>query len=264
MCLFEAHAHYQLPELQRNWEAIEQTLSEISVTRAVVNGTNEGDWPAVRRLVAAHPWMMASYGIHPWHIAARSPDWLELLGSFLENDQAAGVGEVGLDKWVIGHDILDQRRVLEKQLDLAASMNRPISLHCLKAWGELLEVLKRARRPERGFLIHAFGGSRDLAEELLEMGAFFSFNAHFLNPGKEAVREVFAHLPSERLLVETDAPSMRQPRLPDAYQLKDAIEVNHPANLLPTYKALAALRKSRFDALTVSVQTAFAQLFEFS
>jgi TatD DNase family protein len=99
-----------------------------------------------------------------------------------------------------------------------------------------MEELKAAP-PTAPFLMHSFGGSIELARELLELGAYFSLSGYFLQPRKAKVLEVFKQLPKERILIETDAPDMAPPVDLVTHSMED--ELNHPANLPATGEALA-------------------------
>lgn len=137
------------------------TLAAQGLTTAVVNGTSEDDWPAVHALAAAHPaWVLPSFGLHPWFTGRRSPEWKDRLIEQLDNAPGAraGIGEIGLDKWIRGHDLADQTTVFTEQLQLGAARNLPVTIHCIQAWGALIDILEREPLPPRGFLLHAYGG----------------------------------------------------------------------------------------------------------
>jgi TatD DNase family protein len=200
----------------------------------VVNGTRESDWDRVRLLALRHPdLVLPSYGLHPWWLRERSPRWRETLEALLAADPAAGVGETGLDRWMRNPDPPDQEAVFLAHLDLAARHDRPLSIHCLRAWGRLLDLLRTHPVPARGFLLHSYGGPPDLVPAFVALGARFSFSGHFLQPGKEAKRDTFRLVPPDRLLFETDAPDQLLPESLDAHPLRDTggRRLNHPANL---------------------------------
>ncbi len=256
--LFDAHNHLQHESLQPHLDRIAADCAAAGIAGAVVNGTCEDDWPLVTALAARWPWVRPSYGLHPWDAGNASPRWRETLLRTLDADPRAAVGEIGLDRWILERARPDDPRLLglrrapleeQKesflwQLALAAARNRPVTIHCLDAWGALAIALRQAPRPPRGFLLHAYGGSAELAREFADLGAFFSFNGAFLRAGQHARRAVFATLPLDRLLVETDAPAMPVPRtrrthtLPD---LADGTAVTHPANLVAAYHGLAEI-----------------------
>ncbi len=263
MKLFDAHNHLHDLRLAPHRAAILPALEDIGVERAVVNGTREADWGAVAALANAHPFVLPSFGLHPWHVADRTADWLEALREKLEAHPVAGVGEIGLDRWIDGHDIALQSDIFHAQLALAAELNRPVTIHCLRAWGALGEALRSVPLPARGFLIHAYGGPAEMIDGFVARGGYFSFNAYFLHERKTQQREVFREIPAVRLLIETDAPDLRPPDERNPHPLRDASggPINHPANIALAYEALAAIRDVSIEELAAQVEQNFARLF---
>jgi len=261
--LLDAHNHLHDARLAPHLPAILPELVRLGVTRAVVNGTRESDWPEVAALAAKHDFVLPSFGLHPWYVGERTPGWLDTLRSQLIAHPGAGVGEIGLDRWIEGHDDAAQAEVFTAQLALAAELNRSATIHCIQAWGALAETLRTHPRPARGFLIHAYGGSLEMMREFAALGGYFSFNAYFLHERKAAQREVFRQVPVDRLLVETDAPALPPPDERNAYPLRDpdGETLNHPANIALTYKALAEIRGLPVETLAAQVEENFARLF---
>lgn len=276
--LYDAHQHFHFPALTPHRTRVEADLRSIGLRRAVVNGTCEDEWPVVTALAREHDWILPSYGVHPWDAGNRSPDWQRRLRATLEGEPHAGVGEIGLDRWITDHlrpddprlaglrvaPLAEQTEVFAWQLALAAELNRPASIHCLRAIGPLHDVLRTARLPARGFLLHAYSGPLELVEPLAGLGAYFSYNGYFLRARHGAKSRVFAVIPADRLLVETDAPAMELPAPHERFTLPSGPggeRVNHPANLAATYAALAELRRMPVDKLAAQVEENFLRLF---
>lgn len=266
--LYDAHNHLQDEWLTPHRGAIVGALQAIGVGGAVVNGTEEADWEAVAALAVAHPWVVPSYGLHPWHVAGRSPEWMSRLTACLDREAAAGrphgVGEMGLDRWKKPYDFADQQAVFLAQLALAAERNLPATIHCLEAWGALDDLVHRHPVPARGFLLHAYGGPPEMVGRFAVCGAYFSFNGYFLHERKAARREAFRRVPADRLLVETDAPAMPPPPSLTRHTLPpapDGTALSHPASLADVYAALAALRGISVEALARLVAENFRRLF---
>jgi TatD DNase family protein len=176
----------------------------------------------------------------------------------------SAIGEVGLDRWIKNHDPGQQEEVFAWQLQLAAERNLPVSIHCLQAWGRLLEMLRAGPRPRCGFLLHSFGGPREMIAPLAELGAYFSLPGYFAHERKARQRETFRHMPPDRLLIETDAPDQLLPAERIQYPLTDASTgkaINHPANLGAVYRFAAELLREPLEPLAERVGENFRRLF---
>lgn len=280
MRYIDAHNHLHDEWLDPQRVRIMSQLEALPIAASVVNGTHEDDWEKVGGLARKHSWVIPSYGLHPWHAgnAFAREEWLGRLRNRLADDTRAGVGEIGLDRWMLDRAKPDDARlaglrrapmseqldVFKKQLRLAAEFDRVATIHCIDAWGPLMEVLQSEAVPRRGVLLHAFGGSSETLRHLLRLGAMVSFNGYFLNERKAREREIFRTAPLDRILIETDAPAMPLPQPWRTYKLPAASNgetVNHPANIEAAYAGLAALRGISVGELADAVSKNFERLF---
>jgi len=158
MNFFDAHNHLQDGALRPYRDAIVTACARLPVTRMVVNGTTEADWPEVASLAGRLPFVLPSFGLHPWHLRSRTDHWTERLRELLEQYPKATVGEFGLDRWMQDYDIDDQIAVFRTHLEIAVEFGRPATIHCLRAWDDLRGLLERSTLPPSGFLVHAYGG----------------------------------------------------------------------------------------------------------
>ena len=261
--LFDAHDHLHDARLLPWRGDFITELPALGVRRAVVNGTREADWPEVAALASQTPWVLPSFGLHPWYVKDRTAAWRETLLRFLDAHPGAGIGEIGLDRWIEGHDPAVQAECFRAQLAIAAERNLPATIHCIRAWGALWDIVREEAVPERGFLLHAYGGPAEMVAGFLARGARFSFPPYFLHDRKSAQREIFRALPSDRILVETDAPDLAPPEGQNPHPLagEDGRVLNHPANLVLAYDALAQIRGVTRDELATLVERNFARLF---
>ena len=240
MELRDAHCHYQFAEVP--YAAVEQARAD-GVSQAMINGSAPADWEDVAALGRRDPRNRMSFGLHPWDVPTAPEGWAEALRTALRAHPTAGVGEMGLDRWVKDADPVAQEEAFRIQLALAVELDRALTIHCVKATGPLMDILRAAELPRRGFLLHSWNGPVELVPELARLGAYFSFSAHHLIPRKADLRVQFAAaIPRERILVETDAPALcpapefRVRELPPA---ADGAEQNHPANLVRNNAELA-------------------------
>jgi TatD DNase family protein len=261
--LTDAHNHLHDPRLDTCRDEFLRELPGLGLRRAVVNGTREGDWPAVAALAARVPWVVPSFGLHPWHVNSRTPGWRDALLAQLDAHPGCGVGEIGLDRWIEGHDPVAQAECFTAQLAMAAGRDLPASIHCVRAWGAMWEIIRSHPLPRRGVLLHAYGGPVEMVPGFVARGAYFSFPPYFIHTRKAAQREVFARIPPERLLVETDAPDLAPPAEKNVHPLPDhdGKPVNHPANITLAYAALAEIRDIPPAELVALVSENFARIF---
>lgn len=259
MLWYDAHNHLQDARLGDNPPARVAEAAAAGVAGMVVNGTSEADWPGVLDLADRCPSVIPAFGLHPWRVPLRSPAWREVLSGFLDRCPRAGLGEAGLDGWILDQPAArclelgtgpggpapmdEQLAVLSGQLDLASERGLPVTLHCLKAWGPLMDCLRRRPALPHGFLLHSFGGSAGLVPELVRLGAWFSLSGHLLHPRKAPQAEVFRAIPPDRWLIETDAPDQPPPAEWIAFPVGDpgGRAVNSPANLPRIAVGLAGL-----------------------
>ncbi len=190
------------------------------------------------------PVIFPGIGIHPWFV---SRDWKKdfqtleacCIGAHsffqgMENDapkMPVGIGETGLDFQDRFNNRAEQEECFAAHLDLARKLDRPVTVHCVKAWGRLLEILRDYPEPNK--ILHAFGGAVELIPELTGLNCWFSFCGNVTNPNAKRVRAAAAAVPAGRLLIETDAPDF-----PPA----GCAAPNEPANLIHIARAIAGLR----------------------
>ena len=277
MNLYDAHQHFHFDPLTPHRAVIDTDVRALSLKGAVVNGTNEEEWPIVAALAKNHDWIRPSFGVHPWDCGNRSANWHAELSTQLLANAGAGVGEIGLDRWLLDlrpddprvaglrvASMDEQREVFAAQLALAAELSRAASIHCVQAWGPLFDVLKNSPRPACGFLLHGYAGPAEMMKNFTELGAYYSFNIQLLEPRHAARLNNFRHVPAKRLLVETDAPTKPPAGALNRYPLPpaaDGSEVNHPANVVVAYEQLARLRNTPVETLATQVEQNFVRLF---
>ncbi|MNQ17595.1 putative deoxyribonuclease YcfH [compost metagenome] len=142
-----------------------------------------------------------SIGIHPWYIDEnRIDEDLKIIEEKLQTHNCLAIGECGLDKRIeVPFDL--QISVFEKQLELAEKFKKPVVIHCVAAFQEVMEI-KKKMKINVPMIIHGFSKNNQLAEQLITAGFYLSFGKYLLkNPD---LKTVFQNVPNERFLLETD------------------------------------------------------------
>lgn len=218
--LFDAHCHLQDPRIAAVAPALIRAAGASGVARFAVNGTSEKDWHLVKQMAEDHPAVVPCFGLHPWCVPERSPDWMNLLRRFFAETPEAAVGEIGLDKGSHGKTINfgEQVEVFQRQLELAKELARPVSVHCVRAFGDLLEVLKQTGPFPAGVLLHSYMGSAEMASALANLGCYFSLSGFLTGMKSTKAKHMLKSIPLDRILLETDAP--------DAFPRLDNVSVS--------------------------------------
>lgn len=198
----DSHCHLQ--KLQMTTEGLAHVSTPTAVageSRTFCNATREEDWQAVLDLAARTNKVIPFLGIHPWFASDVTANWEKRLFSLLDQSPA-GIGETGLDR-CCRTDPGKQEQIFLAQLLMASELQRPLVIHCVKAWGRLLEILKRFAGPLPPIMFHSFSGSSETMRQLIRLGGFISYSCRLATSSK--LHPCFLETPMAHLLLETDS-----------------------------------------------------------
>jgi TatD DNase family protein len=231
----DSHCHLDDKQFAADRNATIERAAAAGVERMMAIGTGEGppDLEAGIRLASQYPFIFATVGVHPHDAAKAVPETFDRLAELASNSKVLAVGEIGLDYHYDFSPRETQRRVYVRQLEVAARARKPIVIHTREAWDDTLATIREHGLPFGG-IMHCFTGGPHEAERALEMGFHLSFGGIITFPKAQTVREAAALTPSDRLLVETDAPYLA----PVPHRGKR----NEPAFVIETVRRMAELR----------------------
>lgn len=140
-------------------------------------------------------------GIHPWHLNENNSEkLLEFIRNISGNSNLIAFGEAGFDK-LRGPSIDLQKSVFAEQVKIAGENGKPLVIHCVRAWNELLAAHKNMK-PLTPWLVHGFRGKKELALQLIKRGMYLSFWFDFVMRSESA--ELLRFVPKGRIFLETD------------------------------------------------------------
>lgn len=233
----DSHCHLQASRLIPQIDHIMERAQSAGVARMFCNATREENWQTVIDLAARRQEVVPFLGIHPWFAETAGAGWEERLMGLLEQIPA-GIGETGLDKSCRA-DFGRQEQIFLAQLRMASELRRPLVIHCVKAWGALLELLEQFPNPLPPMMIHAFSGSSETLHRLIRRGCFISFSGRLATNSK--IHPCFLETPLPQLLLESDGPGQ-----PDRQGLTAANEQtvfsDEPAAIPLLYQSAARMR----------------------
>ncbi|MDR2954168.1 MAG: TatD family hydrolase [Prevotella sp.] len=156
-----------------------------------------------------------SCGIHPWD--ADNTSSLDLLSGYVKDERVVAIGEAGLDK-LKGPPIKTQIEIFRSQIELAVQEQKPLIIHCVKAWDELIALYKEYKT-DLPWILHGFRGNSEQTKQLATLGFKFSIGEHF---NKEAV----THIPLDSLFCETDMSDVSISNVYEALSLDLQIDID--------------------------------------
>ncbi len=124
---------------------------------------------------------------------------MELLERYGDDECVVAIGECGLDR-ICQTDFAVQIQSFEAQIALAVRVNKPLIIHCVRAWDEVFRMLKNVAVP---VVFHGFNKGPAVLEQICAMGYYVSFGSALLNPESNA-RKHFPFVPMHRIFLETD------------------------------------------------------------
>lgn len=179
-----------------------------------------------------------SVGIHPWYADAQH--WQQQLAAIEKlaaDTKVIAIGECGLDR-IIALPLTAQLEIFDAQVQLAQQLQKPVIIHCVRAFNELLHWKKKAK-PTVPLIIHGFNNKLETAQQLMAHDFYFSLGTALLKPDSNAVN-VLKYLPLTKLFLEND----------DRDTLIEKI-----------YEAAAATVEMTIDALKTQIWANFVTVF---
>lgn len=177
-----------------------------------------------------------SYGIHPWFLKDYSLE-IKKLDHYLSNNQIVAIGECGLDP-NSDYPVKLQTDVFRMQVELSEKYRKPLIIHCVKAFNEIIKIRKDGKS-QMPWILHGFNANEEITKECIRHGLLFSFGHHLLQSNSNAVRNVKT-VPLNSLFFETD-------------QSNESIK--------DIYEKYASLTDSNIDLVKKVVVTNFKSIF---
>ncbi len=211
MNLIDTHCHLYMAPLDTDPAAVQTRARDRDVTEIIVPAYDQASWDLMTPY-EADPYLHTAYGIHPWLAHDCSPagemdELIEALRQRLTTTNPVALGEIGLDTKIETSGLEEQLPLLEAQLQLAVDLDLPVILHCRGAFEELLTALENHQGKIRGVL-HAFSRGPDLGNRFIDAGLHIALGGSITRPTAKRPRKSALRLPLERIILETDAPSI--------------------------------------------------------
>ncbi len=229
MELVDVHAHLCAPEFAEDLAAVLNAAAAAGVARVLAVGETLEDAQRNLALAERFPMVRACAGLYPTILdEAAAEDMVAFICEQL--DRLAGIGEVGLDHWIVKEEAerAVQRKILARFVALSNELDLPLNVHSRSAGRAAIALLRK--QGARRVLLHAFDGKASSAQDGVAAGYYFSIPPSVVrSPQKQ---KLVRALPLDRLLVETDSPVLGP----------DPTQRNEPKNAVLACRAIADLK----------------------
>jgi TatD DNase family protein len=255
--LIDSHCHLDNEDFHADREAVIERALAAGVEQMVAIGSGDGppDLEVAVRLADTHACMLATVGVHPHDASKANEETYTRLAGLLKHPKVIAMGEIGLD-YHYDHSPRDvQRAVFIEQMRVAQDAQKPIVIHTREAWDDTFELLVKHWRPT-GLpgIMHCFSGSPTEARRSLDLGFYLSFGGIVTFPKALDIQAAARLVPSDRLLIETDAPFLAP--------VPKRGKRNEPAFVVETARKLAGLRGASVEEIGEITTLNFQRLFK--
>ena len=262
MNFIDSHCHIDGEAFDADRDEVVERARQAGVKAMLNIGTGDPRGDDFKKAVAAaekHENVFASVGVHP-HDAKLYDDEAEkhLIELIKSSEKVIAWGEIGLDFYYDHSPREVQEDVFRRQIRTAAELNLPVIIHSRDADAETVDILREECSGSnfRGGIMHCFGGSAEMARNLIEIGFLISFAGNVTFKKADNLREAARVVPLEKLLIETDCPFLT----PVPFRGKR----NEPAFVVHTAKFLAEFYGVELETLANRTTENFVNFFDLS
>lgn len=250
--LVDSHCHLNFDPLVSDLPAVLGRARDNGVGHMLCVSVTLEAFPQVRDLAGAHSNIYASVGVHPNEKAGRDPTVEDLTG-LAADPRIVAIGETGLDYYRTAGTVDWQQERFRRHIRAAKATGKPLIIHTRDAAADTVRIMAEEGAGAAGGVMHCFTESWEVARAALDMNFYISFSGIVTFRNAEALRDVARRVPTDRLLVETDAPYLA----PVPFRGKP----NEPAYVRYVAECVAGLRGLPFEALAEQTTRNFFELF---
>ncbi|MBT55046.1 MAG: LuxR family transcriptional regulator [Mameliella sp.] len=249
----DSHCHLDFPDFDQERPEVISRALEAGVHRMVTICTRLRNEPQVRAIAEANAPVFYAAGTHPMSAAEEPLATVDQLVALAKHPKFVGIGESGLDYHYTAESAEIQKQSLRIHIEAAQATGLPLIIHARDADDDMARILTEGFRAQPyTCVMHCFSSSAELARAALDLGFYLSMSGIAAFPKSQDLRDIFASAPIDRILVETDSPSLAPP--PHRGRRNEPAYVAHTARKGAevfglSYEDFAAQTEANFDRL---------------
>lgn len=229
--LVDSHCHLDFPDFDEDRAAFMERAREAGVGLMVTISTRVRQFDRILKIAEANDNVLCSVGTHPHNADEELDVTTEELVRLAQHPKVVAIGEAGLDYFYDKAPREAQAQGFRTHIAAARETGLPLVIHARNADDDMIAILRE--ETEKGafpFILHCFSSGAGLAKAGVELGGYVSFSGILTFRNSQALRDIAATVPHDRLLVETDAPYLAP--VPNRGKRNEPAFVAHTAHVL--------------------------------
>ena len=251
--MIDSHCHLDHEQLNSDLSNVIKRSKDVGIEKLLTISTSFESFKKIKDIITEDEIIFGTIGIHPHETDNNEISVDEIVKNFNENPKIIGIGETGLDFYYNNSDKEKQIKSFKKHIEASIKTNSPLIIHSRNAEDETFEILNQYHDKKLKILMHCFTGSKNFAERLLKLNAFFSASGIITFKNSLDLQETFKFLPLDKILIETDSPYLAP--------VPNRGKKNEPSFLSFTAQKLADIKDLTKQEITKITTTNFNKLF---
>ena len=253
--MIDSHCHLDVEPLYENINDIILRSKDVGISKLLTICTNLESFENIKKIINIDPMIYGTFGIHPHDADKYLISKLKIIENAKYSKKIIGIGETGLDFYYNNSDKKNQIKSFTNHIEACLEVNLPLIVHSRNAEEDTFDILNNFKNTNLKILMHCFTGSYEFAKKLLNFDSYFSASGIITFKNSSDLRNTFAYIPNEKIIIETDSPFLA----PVPMRGKK----NEPSFIKYTLDKLAEIKKKPFDYMDEITSDNFNTLFSF-
>ena len=251
--MIDSHCHLDHDQLFDKITVLLNRSKIVGIDKLLTICTTFKSFEKILKIIEIDKIIYGTFGIHPHETTNDITDVETIIKNIKKNKKIIAIGETGLDFFYNHSDKKKQIFSFKSHIEAALELNLPLIIHSRNAEKDTIDILSSYEKWEPKILMHCFTGSKEFANKLVELNAFFSASGIITFKNSIELQNTFKKLPLDKLLIETDSPFLA----PVPMRGKR----NEPSFIKYTADKLAQLKEISFDEINKITTNNFNSLF---
>ena len=204
--MIDSHCHLDVEPLYENINDIILRSKNVGISKLITICTNLESFENIKKLINIDSMIYGTFGIHPHDADKYLISKLKIIENAKYSKKIIGIGETGLDFYYNNSDKKNQIKSFTNHIEACLEVNLPLIVHSRNAEEDTFDILNNFKNTNLKILMHCFTGSYEFAKKLLNFDSYFSASGIITFKNSSDLRNTFAYIPNEKIIIETDSP----------------------------------------------------------